>query len=232
MRVGVIYVAVVLMYGGLKDVVKCLNVKKKLMIIKKPLEKNMRIIAGRHRGRKINTPIGLETRPSSSRVRENLFNILTSLDNNFFHDKNILDLFAGSGALGFEAISRGACSALFVEIADLALKAIKKNNVGLAGQKLTHILRADAIKGELISNYVQQNKLDKFDIIFADPPYNKNLGEFAFQQVLHYNLAKQNSIFILEESRKADISFPAQFNVIKKCDYGHTSLYICILETN
>ena len=165
-------------------------------------------------------------------MRENLFNILSSFENDFFYEKNILDLFAGSGALGFEAISRGVRSALFVESADLALKSIKKNVAELGEQTRTHILKADATKGELIANYMQQIKLDKFDIIFADPPYNKNLGEIAFQQVLHYNLAKQKSIFILEESRKANISFSSHLNIIKKREYAHTSLYICILETN
>ena len=117
----------------------------------------MRIIAGTRKGHTIQAPAGRGTRPTSDRVRENIFNILGPVD-----DATVLDLYAGSGALGLEALSRGAASATFVERDPDAIRAIEHNldKLRLRGT----VLRQDAIT-------VLAGEKRKYDLVFLDPPY-------------------------------------------------------------
>jgi 16S rRNA (guanine966-N2)-methyltransferase len=123
----------------------------------------MRIIAGRLRRRTLRAPQGLETRPSTDRTRESLFNLLQSrLD---FNGVGVLDLFAGTGALGFEAISRGAGSVLFVEENPKVLKVARQNAEELDVVNACTFIRADAVA------YLKRYSGPPFDLILADPPY-------------------------------------------------------------
>jgi 16S rRNA (guanine966-N2)-methyltransferase len=118
----------------------------------------MRIIAGTHRGRRIDAPPGLSTRPTSDRVRENVFNILGSVEGG-----RVLDLYAGSGAMGLEALSRGAAHAVFVERDAGAVRTIERN---LDRLKLhATVLRQDAMA-------VLAAESRKYDLVFVDPPYD------------------------------------------------------------
>ena len=119
----------------------------------------MRIIAGRWRGRPIEAPPGLATRPTADRVRETLFSMLTSRLGSF-EDLRVADLFAGSGALGFEALSRGAAHATFVENASAAVASLKRNAAKL-GADDAQILGGSALA---------LPRAEPFDLIFADPP--------------------------------------------------------------
>ena len=117
----------------------------------------MRIVAGLRKGATIYAPKGRDTRPTSDRVREAVFAILASVEG-----ANVLDLFAGSGALGLEALSRGAASATFVESDPVAIKAIERNleKLGLEGR----IVRTDAAR------YIARTQ-ERYDLVCVDPPY-------------------------------------------------------------
>ena len=132
----------------------------------------MRIIAGKWRGRVIEAPPGRSTRPTADRVRETLFSMLTSRLGSF-EDLRVADLFAGSGALGLEALSRGAQSGTFVENNSAAAAAIRRNadKLGVAVQVLAG--SALSLPGS-----------EPFDVIFADPPYAPGSGTAAVQSVL------------------------------------------------
>jgi len=133
----------------------------------------MRIIAGEWRGRAIEAPPGAGTRPTADRVRETLFSMLASRLGSF-EDLRVADLFAGSGALGLEALSRGAASATFVESDAAAAAAIRRN-----AEKLGADERARVISGSALA----LARSDAFDVIFADPPYSLGSGSAVVQSV-------------------------------------------------
>lgn len=140
----------------------------------------MRIVGGRFKGRVIAAPNGRDTRPTSDRARESVFNMLAHADwSPGIEGRRVLDLFAGSGALGLEALSRGAAFALFVETEAAARGAIRDNieAFGLFGE--TRIHRRDAT--DLGVKPAGLN--DPFDLVFLDPPYNKGLGERALSRL-------------------------------------------------
>ena len=122
----------------------------------------MRIIAGSRKGHRITAPKGLDTRPTSDRVRENVFNIVAP----WVEGARVLDLYAGSGAMGLEALSRGAKTAVFVESDREAARAIERNldKLGLTGAR---IVRGDAATG--LAHEVGAGR--KYDLVLADPPY-------------------------------------------------------------
>jgi 16S rRNA (guanine966-N2)-methyltransferase len=121
----------------------------------------MRIVAGRHKGRRLRTPPGSGTRPTADKVREALFSILGTVDG-----LRVLDLYAGSGALGIEALSRGAASATFVDSARPALAAIRANLDAIDGEG--EVVASDAI--EWLRGAGQREP--RFDLVFCDPPYD------------------------------------------------------------
>jgi 16S rRNA (guanine966-N2)-methyltransferase len=124
----------------------------------------MRVVAGHARGRPLRAPAGSGTRPTSDRVRESVFNILTSMD--VIEGAAVVDLFAGSGALGIEALSRGAASAVFVDASRPAIEVIRANLGVLDDPASGHVVCIDAIRwlrGSLAAPPV--------DVVFADPPY-------------------------------------------------------------
>ena len=124
----------------------------------------MRIIGGRYRRRLLKAPKGYLTRPSTDRVRESIFNLLTSRIR--FDGARVLDLFAGTGALGLEALSRGAASATFVESNGAVLQVARHNAASLDAADACRFVRADAVA------YLRRYAGPPFDVIFADPPYD------------------------------------------------------------
>jgi 16S rRNA (guanine966-N2)-methyltransferase len=131
----------------------------------------MRIIAGKWRGRPLEAPPGLETRPTADRVRETLFNMLASRLGSF-EQLRVADLFAGSGALGFEAISRGARHASFVERDPNAIAAIRRNAEKLGAD-------VEIFSGSALS----LPRAEPFDLVFADPPYATGVGTAVIEAV-------------------------------------------------
>jgi len=135
----------------------------------------MRIIAGRFKGRTLQAPSGLTTRPTSDRLREALFNVLSHGYGDPITDARVLDLFAGTGALGLEALSRGAAFVQFVEEAAAARGLIKANveTLGVAG--ITKVYRRDATYMGPVA------PAEPFSLVFCDPPYGKGLAPWPLR---------------------------------------------------
>ncbi len=177
----------------------------------------MRIVAGKFRGASLEAPKGLATRPTSDRVRQALFNVLEHGPARFaFEGSRVLDLFAGTGALGLEALSRGARYAVFIEESSAARAAIRRNVEGLSLTGITKIWRRDATRlGEA-------GTLAPFDLIFCDPPYGKGLGERALASAVEGGWVGQGAIAVLEERCDVEIGWPAPFEEIDRRRYSDT----------
>jgi len=170
----------------------------------------MRIVTGKLRGRNIATPSGKETRPTSDQTRESIFNILAHADwAPPLEGAIVADIFAGSGALGLEAISRGAEFCLFVETEPKARGAIRENvdKMGLFG--CTRLHRHNATKLKIAPG----NLRGPFTHIFMDPPYNKCLWKPVLSRLKEYDLIAENGVIILEESKDAEID-PRGFEIL------------------
>ena len=179
----------------------------------------MRIVAGRFRGAKIEAPKGLLTRPTSDRVRQALFNVLEHGSPRFeFEDARVLDLFAGSGALGLEALSRGARCAVFIEDDAAARGAMRRNVEALGLTGVTKIWRRDATK------LSPAGTLLPFDLIFCDPPYGQGLGELALASAVDGGWADKGAVAVLEERADSEIVWPAPFVEIDRRRYGETQI--------
>ena len=171
----------------------------------------MRVISGSARGRKLSAPDGLDTRPTTDRVKESIFNIISF----YLPDANVLDLFAGSGAMGIEALSRASHHAVFVEQNNNALRIIKKN---LSDTRLDD--RADVFCTDAFS-YLQRANTT-FDIIFLDPPYNKGLLTAALGDIHKYSLLSDNGIIVAESEHGGELPECDFFDLIKRAKYGKT----------
>jgi 16S rRNA (guanine966-N2)-methyltransferase len=181
----------------------------------------MRIVAGKFRSATVEAPKGLDTRPTSDRVRQALFNVLEhGSPHADFEGKRVLDLFAGSGALGIEALSRGAKFVLFIEDSAEARAAIRRNVDALKLTGVTKIFRRDA------TNLGPAQTLQPFDLIFCDPPYGKGLGEAALQSAVDGGWVAKKAIAVLEERAGLEIRLPAPFEMIDQREYGDTQIVI------
>ncbi len=161
----------------------------------------MRIVGGNFKGRSLVTPDGQNTRPTSDRAREAIFNILAHAEwAPNLEGARVMDVFAGSGALGFEAMSRGAGFCLFVETDEAARGAIRDNveTFGLFGTTRVH--RRDAT--QLGSRPGSQ--AEAFNLVFLDPPYRKGLGEKALNALIGGNWLSENAIIVFERAADED----------------------------
>lgn len=181
----------------------------------------MRIISGKNRGRQLKTLEGMNTRPTADRVKESLFNIIYAK----VLDAKVLDLFAGSGALGLEAISRGAKSCVFVDSSKEAMAVIKKN-IELCGAKdKAEIRNMDyelAMKKSLAVN-------ETFDLIFVDPPYGKDISENVLNKI--EPLLADSGTLIIETDEKDFLS--DKVGSLVKTDvrrYGRTVISFFVRE--
>lgn len=159
----------------------------------------MRIIAGSARSVPLITPEGLETRPTSDQIKETLFNMLQG----YTADSVFLDLFAGSGQIGCEALSRGAKKAVFIDQGNEPIKCIKHNveKIKLADRAL--ILKQEAVSG--IQTCGAEHIL--FDVIFMDPPYEKGIEKGILEHLRTSDIADDQTLIIVEASRKTDFSY-------------------------
>ncbi len=175
----------------------------------------MRIVGGSLKGRGLSAPPGRSTRPTSDRVREAVFNVLMHGVENFdIKDARVLDLFAGSGALGLEALSRGAKFALFVEEDAAARGVIRENadSLGVLGQ--TKIWRRDATRlGPCASS-------PPFNLVFADPPYGKGLGEAALKSLIDGGWTAPDAVLVVEEAASVAIAALEELELIDQRIYG------------
>lgn len=161
----------------------------------------MRIVGGKFKGRALVTPDGQNTRPTSDRAREAIFNILAHADwAPNLEGARVMDVFAGSGALGFEAMSRGAAFCLFVETDEAARGAIRDNveTFGLFGTTRVH--RRDATQ----LGARPGSQAEAFNLVFLDPPYRKGLGEKALDALVSGNWLSENAIIVFERAADED----------------------------
>ncbi|MBR2537531.1 MAG: 16S rRNA (guanine(966)-N(2))-methyltransferase RsmD [Hyphomicrobium sp.] len=179
----------------------------------------MRIVAGKFRGRAIAAPSHEGLRPTSDRVRESVFNILAHGIPGFeLTGARVIDLFAGTGALGIEALSRGAAYCLFVED-DADARALIRTNVesfGLTGE--TRIFRRDA------TDLGPAGNMESYAIAFLDPPYGKGLAEKALAILGDGKWLQPGAIVVLEERAGVRIDFPPPYSVIDARNYGETAI--------
>ena len=181
----------------------------------------MRIIAGDFRGRQIQTIKGDATRPTSDKVKESIFNMIGQ----FFDGGFVLDLFAGSGNLGIEALSRGADTAVFVDASMNAIKMIKGNIGNLKLENRAQIYRNDAFK----ALNVLGKKGNKFDLIFLDPPYGKIAITALLEQIVVHDLLNEGGLVVCECAEGMEIGYEgSQLRKIRHEIYGN--IQILILE--
>lgn len=177
----------------------------------------MRIIAGRFRGAHLAAPKDQVTRPTGDRVRQAIFNILehgaAGID---LEDIRVLDLFAGTGALGLEALSRGARFCLFVEESAEARGLIRRNIEALHLTGAAKVWRRDATR------LGPAGTLETFDLVFADPPYGKGLGELALAAARTGGWIKPGGLVVLEERANTDVPLPEGFEEIDRRSWGDT----------
>lgn len=176
----------------------------------------MRIVGGKFKGRAIEAPEGRDTRPTSDRAREAVFNVLAHAEwSPGLEGRRVLDLFAGSGALGFEAISRGASFALFVET-DAAARGVIRDNIealGLFG--VTRIHRRDATD----LGVKPAGLGDPFDLVFLDPPYHRGLGEAALARLGAGGWITPDALVVFECAEDETPATPG-FDTLDTRDYG------------
>lgn len=174
-----------------------------------------RVIAGAAGGRRLTTPPGEGTRPTSDRTREGLFSTLQSLRGNL-HGARVLDLFAGTGALGIEAVSRGAAFTLFVDNGAEA-RALLRNNVealGLGG--VTKVYRRDA------TNLGPAYPVEPFSLVFLDPPYGRGLADKAVASLRDGKWLMPEALVVVEESKAAAFAAPDGFEELERRAYDET----------
>ena len=179
----------------------------------------MRIVGGKWRGRKLSKLAGNflspDLRPTMDRVRETIFNILAH--GVFFDVKGtrVLDLFCGTGALGFEALSRGAKHVSFIDRDKTSISILSENISLLNAEKEVMVLQSDATK-------LRKNIGQDFDLIFLDPPYGRGLGELALDIALMHGWISKNAVVVWEEQN--EIFPPKKLNLVKSRPIGNISL--------
>lgn len=174
----------------------------------------MRIIAGKYKGKKLIAPEGLDVRPTSDRARESVFNILMNKLDRPISDYKIIDLFAGTGAFAFEALSRGVSKACLVESSSKSILYIKKNleNLNDAKNKV-QILNQDATK-------LPKNIGEKYNLVFMDAPYNKSLSEPALVSLIKNSWLDSGAIIIIEIDKNENFEIPKELSLIDERIYG------------
>lgn len=181
----------------------------------------MRVVAGRLRGRPLHHPADQTIRPTSDRVRESVFNILEHGIEGFrLQGVRVFDLFAGTGALGIEALSRGATSCLFVDTDPDARAIIRKNIEALGLGGVTRILRSDA------TDLGVSNNRNTFCLVFIDPPYGKGLGEKALLSARQCGWLEPEAVIVAEESAETPFVWPQGFSELTRRTYGGTEITI------
>ncbi len=164
----------------------------------------MRVITGTARGRKLKLPKGMDIRPTTDMVKESVFNIIQDR----VPESRMLDLFAGTGQMGIEALSRGAREVVFVDMSPVAIKLVKEN-LTLSGLSD----RGKVIRGDSLT-YLKRG--EKFDIVFIDPPYETDLLEKALESVAAFDILNKNGIIICECKKEKEIPQPSCWDFVKK----------------
>lgn len=180
----------------------------------------MRIVAGKFRGKQLDTPKSDEIRPTSDRVREALFSIIGSRIAPNLTGQRVLDLFAGTGAMGIEAISRGADICIFVDTGIEARGLIRGHieSFGLGGQ--TKLLKRDA------TDLGPLERMKPATLVFVDPPYGQYLGGKAVSSALAGGWIESGALILIEERKDVEITPPEGTEFLDRREYGDTAVTI------
>ncbi|MCC6948005.1 MAG: 16S rRNA (guanine(966)-N(2))-methyltransferase RsmD [Bradyrhizobiaceae bacterium] len=180
----------------------------------------MRVVAGRLRGRALQGPKSDAIRPTADRLRESIFNILMHAYGDPVTGARVLDLFAGTGALGIEALSRGARFALFVEDSAEGRAILRANVEALALGAVTRIFRRDATK------LGAAHPVEPFSLVFCDPPYGEGLAEKALASARDGGWLVPGALVVVEEAVKAKFTAPEGFEELERRAYDDTEFTI------
>jgi len=178
----------------------------------------MRIVGGRLGGRTLASPHSQAIRPTADRLRESLFNILVHAYGDPAAGARVLDLYAGTGALGLEALSRGAAFALFVDDAAEARALLRENIAALGLGGITRIFRRDATR------LGPAHPLEPFSLAFLDPPYGKGLAEKALASARAGGWLAQGALIVVEEAADAAFTSPEGFEEVERRRYDDTEV--------
>ena len=176
----------------------------------------MRVVGGELKGRNIVAPASSDIRPTADRLREAVFNILVHAYDDPFQDARVLDLFAGTGALGIEAISRGAVFTLFVDNGAEARALLRNNVEALALGGVTKVYRRDA------TDLGPAHPMEPFSLVFLDPPYGKGLAEKALASLRNGGWLKSNALLVVEEAKAAVFAVPDGYEELERRAYDDT----------
>ncbi|WP_460449194.1 16S rRNA (guanine(966)-N(2))-methyltransferase RsmD [Alsobacter sp. SYSU BS001988] len=178
----------------------------------------MRIVGGRHKGRALAAPKTQAVRPTSDRLRETIFNILAHAYDDPVQGARVLDLFAGTGAMGLEALSRGAAFALFVDDSAEGRGLIKANVDALGAAGTSKVFRRDATRLGAAHPHAP------FGLVFCDPPYGRGFAPLALASALAGGWLAPDALLVVEEAAGAPLELPAGFTVEDRRDYGETQV--------
>ncbi|GAB6139093.1 16S rRNA (guanine(966)-N(2))-methyltransferase RsmD [Halanaerobaculum tunisiense] len=174
----------------------------------------MRIISGKNKGKKLKSLDRNDVRPTSDRTKEALFNILGP----DVVGVRFLDLYAGFGGIGIEALSRGAKEAIFIEENNEIAATISDNLQAVDYQEQSEVIVSDALEA-------MRRLRGTFELIFMDPPYHQEeLYESSLEQIKEYDLLHPTGIVIVEHHTQADLDWPTSYEVIKQRNYGNSTL--------
>jgi len=176
----------------------------------------MRVVGGELKGRNIVAPASRDIRPTADRLRESVFNILVHAYDDPFQDARVLDLFAGTGALGIEAISRGAVFTLFVDNGAEARALLRNNVEALALGGVTKVYRRDA------TDLGPAHPMEPFSLVFLDPPYGKGLAEKALASLRDGGWLKPKALLVVEEAIAAAFAAPDGYEELERRVYDDT----------
>lgn len=178
----------------------------------------MRVVGGRLRGRALAAPKSQAIRPTADRLRESLFNILVHAYGDAVAGARVLDLFAGSGALGIEALSRGAAFALFVDDGAEARALLRENIASLGLGGVTRVFRRDA------TQLGPAHPVEPFSLAFLDPPYGRGLAERALAAAHSGEWLTPEALVLVEEAAAAKFAAPAGYTELERRRYDDTEL--------
>jgi len=187
----------------------------------------MRITAGIHRGRSLTSPQGSDTRPTSDRARESIFNILRHgrWHEGVLEEAMVLDVFAGTGALGLEALSQGARHAAFIEKNPAAAR-VCQDNIDMLGETA----RSLVLKFDAVSPVPRPSSLEPRSLVFLDPPYGKNMGAEALKALADKGWLQKRAVCVLEMSKKNPETIPAGFTAVDERLYGIARVQFLVWE--
>ncbi|TWG61767.1 MULTISPECIES: 16S rRNA (guanine(966)-N(2))-methyltransferase RsmD [unclassified Aminobacter] len=181
----------------------------------------MRIVGGDMRGRALATPRSSAIRPTTDRTREAVFNVIAHSYPEHLEGVRVLDLFAGTGALGLEALSRGASYCVFVEESAEGRGLIRTNVETFGLQGRTKIFRRDA------TTLGSAGTLQPFKLVFADPPYGKGFGELALAEAIKGGWLEPDALIVVEEASATPFQPVAGLKLVDRRDYGDTTVTFC-----